>query len=283
MLGYDSWDMGLLAGCAYPESRGEDLALAADTLGWYTLFDDEFDGARGADPRTVHRECQQVLRLAHDPRPDGDAALGALQRAFTGLWSRAVDGMPPGWCHRYRDSWRRSLSGMVEEAEDRGRDTIPSLADYLDKRNRSLGTYIWCDLIERVEDCLLPDHIWSYPLLPGLRRLHGELSVVINDILSLEREIVLGEHPANNLVLLLQHEQGLTRERAVHGALHLVRRKTAAIARLHDRLPHFAREVSDSEDTWRRLVRYADLLTAMPRSNYDWGLLTGRYPAAATS
>ncbi|GAB3949521.1 hypothetical protein GCM10028832_01720 [Streptomyces sparsus] len=232
MRRYRSWDIGALAAHAYPEATGHDLELGANTLGWFTLFDDQ----------------------------------------------RSTDGMPSGWRTRFRNSWEMSFAGFVQEAEDRVSDAVTTPGSYFRKRVRSLGTYVWCDLAERLERCLVPEQAWDLPALGELRRLHGEICVMVNDAFSFEREAELGD-VTGNLISLTRRNRDITLAEATAELIRLAEQTLQEITRRQAQLPTIGDQLLLSPEERARLTHYGDCLASMSRGNYDWSRKTLRYTA----
>ncbi|WP_405533360.1 hypothetical protein [Streptomyces avidinii] len=52
-------------GECYPYARGPSLDLCADAMGFFFVFDDQFDGPLGRDPAQTARVCQQLIDIVH--------------------------------------------------------------------------------------------------------------------------------------------------------------------------------------------------------------------------
>lgn len=279
MRRYRSWDIGALAAHAYPEATGHDLELGANTLGWFTLFDDQFDGPLGARPGEVSHICHQMLCAIDRRRQSNlDDPLRSLADALRDLWERSTDGMPSGWRTRFRNSWEMSFAGFVQEAEDRVSDAVTTPGSYFRKRVRSLGTYVWCDLAERLERCLVPEQAWDLPALGELRRLHGEICVMVNDAFSFEREAELGD-VTGNLISLTRRNRDITLAEATAELIRLAEQTLQEITRRQAQLPTIGDQLLLSPEERARLTHYGDCLASMSRGNYDWSRKTLRYTA----
>ncbi len=90
---YLRWGMARLAGLLYPYARGVDLDVAADTMAFFFLFDDQFDGRLGREPKLAAEVSRDMIGVVHEEpprpgRPNGPAAEAA--RASTSSTSRTT-------------------------------------------------------------------------------------------------------------------------------------------------------------------------------------------------
>ncbi|MDS1269181.1 hypothetical protein RIF23_02595 [Lipingzhangella sp. LS1_29] len=276
---YRKWGIGALAAHAFPEAVGPDLELGANALGWFTLFDDQFDGPVGEQPKEVVNICHDLLGVLNGQHTHLDGPFRALAGALRDLWERSTHGMSDAWCGRFHRSWELTFAGFVQEAEDRVRHAAPDLSSYFHKRVRSLGTYLWCALVERLEECPVPERAWEFPALGELQYLHGELCVMVNDVFSLDRETDLGDVDGN-LISLLCQDRSITVPQAVAELMPLAERTIQAINQHQARLPNIGDRLRLSAEERARLTHYATCLAAMSRGNYDWSRQTLRYRAA---
>ncbi len=276
---YERWRMGELAARAYPDATGEDLKLAADALGWYTIFDDQFDGPRGSNPQEVARLCQEILTIARRPggaRKDD----GSMAEALKDIDSRATRGMSNSWKERYFPSWKISFEGYAREAEWRKEGTIPDIDTYFRVRDLSLGSHIWFTLIERVEKFFVPPEAWDYPLLNDLTYATSKLAIMVNDIVSWERENSIGD--PINLVYIISRRFNCSPDEAIAEVIRRAREEIQKILRLQAEIPALGDAIKASPSQRSCLSAYVDALDVMPRCNYDWAVRCQRYSTDTT-
>ena len=89
-----------------------------------------------------------------------------------------------------------------------------------------------------------------------------------NDLVSLDKELQQGD--VHNLVQVLQHEHGLSLQRAVEQAKQQHDETLVAYLGAEQR-------VKEQFSDWRELETYLELLRARIRGIHDWAVVSGRY------
>ncbi|MFJ2863449.1 cytochrome P450 [Kitasatospora sp. NPDC087314] len=250
--GYRAYALHELIGHAFPRTRGADLDLLVDMLGWFTILDDRFDGPPGhrpAEARAVVDPLIAVLHGAAGGRPDASGPTGLptgdphgiptpgpdgrLLAAWRDLWERQTQGMSPQWCARAAREWQACLETFPTEAGHRARGTVPALGlpETMRLRRHSSCLYPFTNILERVHGADAPAALHAEPALHRLRANTADAATLINDLYSLERE-ERQSAAAFNTVLTLQRIRGCTRSRAVAA----VRARVARLRRENDAL-----------------------------------------------
>jgi hypothetical protein len=134
---YDAMHFERLAAMAYPACDRAALQLISNVMGWFFLFDDQFDGILGTDPNATAAAVDAMTRCLDYP-PSGADRAGSLGVAFRELWLTSAAQMSPSWRRRTRTSWIRYLRSHTAEATAR-RDGDSDLAAYLATRQDSIG------------------------------------------------------------------------------------------------------------------------------------------------
>ncbi|GLF97023.1 terpene synthase family protein [Streptomyces yaizuensis] len=218
---------------AHPGARGEDLDAVVDAWSWTVFPDDLFDGPAGRDPGTVTRVCRRFAAIVDDwPRTRPDPG-NPMETALHDMWGRLTAGMPASWVRHRGRLWTAFIMSQADEAGNRDRGHPPALDDYLPMRRVTIAVRPTL-LVERVGRFQVPGAITTHPLW---RRLHDRwIDVVshVNDVYSLEKDESFGE--VSNIVLVLEHHQRLTRDRAIRTVQDLVQAKTTELQRLQDTL-----------------------------------------------
>ncbi|MFJ9608636.1 cytochrome P450 [Kitasatospora sp. NPDC101176] len=243
---YRAYALHRLIGHAFPRTRGDDLDLLVDVLGWFTILDDRFDGRPGRRPAEARALVDPLTAVLHGtpgaaehrpqavgrtgPEPDGD---DRLLGAWRDLWDRQTRGMSPAWRARAALEWQTCLETFPAEAGHRSRGTVPALGLPETMRLRRHGSclYPFMNILERVHGADAPAALHADPALHRLRANTADAATLINDLYSLERE-ERQSAAAFNTVLTVQRARGCTRGRAV-GA---VRARIARLRRQNDAL-----------------------------------------------
>ncbi|WP_329456705.1 terpene synthase family protein [Streptomyces sp. NBC_01497] len=237
---YEAYALPDLIAYAYPGIEGEEQNLLVDTLGWFTILDDHFDGPSGSDLAGTRDLVRRLLDVLEDPdtaayhpgadppspadhhsieygRPIESAAGGAgplhLLAAWRDLWRRQRTGMPATWSRRASRDWARCLTTFVTEACHRTAATLPTVRQAVHLRRHASCLYPFMNMLERVRGTVLPEEIHAERELRLLRAHVADTATLINDLYSLERE---ERHSCPfNMIVILRREHRLSRSAAV--------------------------------------------------------------------
>ncbi|AUG81268.1 Germacradien-4-ol synthase [Kitasatospora sp. MMS16-BH015] len=269
---YAHWEIAELAALSYPDASAADLGLAADLLGFYFLFDDQFDGPLGRRPEQIARLCDRLGGILHGARPDGTSP---VERAFADLWRRSQQGMPARWRARTAYDWEWYFASHAAEAAGRNSGLLPDRQGYLMLRRGTAAMETVFDMIERLGRFEVPQAVLHHPVLRQLRQLAADIPSFTNDVRSFPLEAPRGD--VCNLVLIAQRERGCS----VEEACAVVLDEAQLMA---DRFVKLAAELPDAY-TWLELTpeertaaqRYADGLAHWLAGYLHWERHTGRY------
>jgi hypothetical protein len=128
------------------------------------------------------------------------------------------------------------------------------------------------DFMEFAGDFYLPDEVLEQPLVAELRRTGNAIASFANDIFSLRKETQ--NRDIHNLVIVLEHEEELSREAALERAASIHDAQVRHFIEIEARLPSFGSELDQA------LQRYAHGMHIWIRANYDWSTVTPRYNEA---
>lgn len=144
--------------------------------------------------------------------------------------------MPSNWMSRFTENVQIYLKSMQWEVPYKKANNFPCLKDFIRLREITIGVQAFLDLIDIQIGHVLPDEIYKHPYIQELYRLTARIFAWCNDFYSVEKDI--GREPLN-LVLVMQHEYGLSLSDANMEALKLHDRDVAALIVLQDAVPDF--------------------------------------------
>ncbi|MGW2250831.1 cytochrome P450 [Kitasatospora sp. NPDC001660] len=211
---YQAYALPELIGHAYPRTRGADLDLLVDLLGWFTILDDRFDGSPGRRSAEARAIVDPLIAVLDGAEPAaGEDRLTAVWRE---LWDRQSGSASPVWSARAAREWRACLATFPAEAEHRAHGTVPrlGLAETMRLRRHGSCLYPFMNILERVHGADAPAALHAEPALHRLRAHTADAATLINDLYSLQREERQGA-AAFNTVLTLQRLRGCGRTHAV--------------------------------------------------------------------
>ncbi|MFG2577343.1 terpene cyclase [Streptomyces sp. NPDC048481] len=270
---YASWDMPRLAALGFPHARGPALDLLADAMGFFFVFDDQFDGPLGRDPARTARVCQTLIDIAHGAPPP----LGAdpCTTAFADIRARSTDGAPAAWTARTAHEWEYYFAAQAHEARGRLRGSPAGLDAYLQVRRGVAGTDLPLSLGERAAGLTVPACAFHSPELRIMRRDAIDVTLMCNDVYSLEKEEARGD--MDNLVLVLERARRLTRGQALAAARDEVDRRVRRFQDLAGRVPAVCAQLALAERERADVAGYVDVMRAWMSGYHAWQTATRRY------
>jgi len=265
----------MLIARAYPTASFDRLAMIIDFINW--LPDDICENLSigGASTRELHTLLSQMHAVIGTPdtyiqgKYNGG---GSFTDALRDIWSRMTRASTPEWRKRFGRHVKSYIEGVVWEASNHDVGLIPSRAVYQSMRSYTSGMYMLWDFIEFTGDFLLPDTVLEDPMIAELARTANMVVALSNDIFSLHKEALNGD--VHNIVIVLQQEEALTREKACRRAVELHDAQVGHYCALEEILPSFGNRIDQD------LARYCEGLRIWMRANYDWSTVTPRYNAA---
>ncbi|MFI9155536.1 terpene cyclase [Streptomyces sp. NPDC053367] len=270
---YVSWDMPRLAALGFPHARGPGLDLLADAMGFFFVFDDQLDGPLGRDPAETARVCQGLIDIAHGapPAPGADPCT----MAFADIWARSTDGAHPAWTARTAHEWEYYFAAQAHEARGRLRGTPADLDAYLQVRRGIAATDLPFSLGERAAGLTVPASVFHSPELRIMRRAAIDVTLMCNDVYSLEKEEARGD--MDNLVLVLERAQQLTRDEALIAARNEVNRRVHRFHDLAGQVPTVCTQLALTERERADVVGYVRVMSAWMSGYHAWQTETQRY------
>jgi Terpene synthase family 2, C-terminal metal binding len=270
LAAYDRWRMDRLTARAYPMALGPALDLATDWMGWFFIFDDQFDGPLRSDPGAAGMVCQEMASLTEDTVP---ACANPLATAFRDLWLRSVAGMSEAWRRRFRLHWKRYFAFHRWEAQCRRSGIGQDLEGYLARRRDGIGIPVSLDLHERTAGVELTGRLHDEPPMRIMRDCCADVVLLVNDLFSAAKERAAGD--VVNSVLLLAGGSRAGQANAAACVRSLVRERIARFA------------AAEAELAGHRLAArrraaanvFVAGMKAWMRANFDWSAETARYSA----
>ncbi|MFF0000783.1 terpene synthase family protein [Streptomyces avermitilis] len=273
---YTSWDMPRLAACGFPYARGAALDLCADAMAFFFVFDDQFDGPLGRDPARAARVCRRLTGIVHGAGPGPWA--DACSAAFADVWARSTDGAHPGWVARTAHEWEYYFAAQAHEAINRLRGTPGDMESYLQVRRGIAGTDLPLSLGERAAGITVPAAAFHSPQLRIMREAAIDVTLMCNDVYSLEKEEARGD--MDNLVLVIEHARRCTRDEAVTAARGEVARRVIRFEQLAREVPALCAQLGLSAVERAHVDTYVDVMGAWMSGYHAWQTQTRRYTGA---
>ena len=271
---YTSWDMPGLAALGFPYARGPALDLCTDAMAFFFVFDDQFDGPLGRSPSRAAQACQQLIDVVHGAGPGTDGC----STAFADIWARSTEGGHPGWVARCAYEWEYYFAAQAHEAVGRLRGTPGDMETYLQVRRGSAGTDLPLTLGERAAGVTVPPAAFHSPQLRIMRQAAIDVTLMCNDVYSLEKEEARGD--MDNLVLVIQLAQECTRDQALEAARREVGRRVARFRELAQEVPALCAQLGLTGRQRTAVDAYVDVMTSWMIGYHTWQARTLRYTSA---
>ncbi|MFG2720633.1 terpene cyclase [Streptomyces sp. NPDC048416] len=273
---YDSWDMPRLAALGLPHAVGPALELCADAMAFFFVFDDQFDGPLGRDPARVSRVCQQLIDIVHGAAPPADA--DPCTAAFADIRVRETCGARPAWIARTAHEWEYYFAAQAHEAIGRLRGTPSDLETYLQVRRGIAGTDLPLSLGERAADIAVPAAAFHSPQLRIMRQAAIDVTLMCNDVYSVEKEESRGD--MDNLVLVLESTRLLSRDAAVLAVRQQVGRLVGRFRELEGHVPALCAHLGLGPAERSAVHTYTEIMSLWMSGYHAWQTETLRYRTA---
>jgi Terpene synthase family 2, C-terminal metal binding len=263
----------LLAARMYPGVPERQLGIIAEALVWLFLLDDYLDDRGIAqDPVRVAAVVQGVRDVLGGTEPSEEPLLCWLWH-----WRRkALQLAPAGWWARCVRNLDEFAAGLGAEALARTSNRPPDMNEYVAMRRCTSGLVVLTDLVEFGDGAILPARIRDGAKYAETWQAAVDVACVINDLLSLRKEIWAGE--MHNLVLILSRARQCSLADAVGHATEWMEFRLQEYLRARDELL-----TAVNRDDRTILERHIAGLTSLVRGSYDWSTQTDRYRSPGTS
>ena len=264
---------GLLAARTHPDAPLDRLAVIADWYGWLFLFDDIGDdtgiGTSAVGLRARTGRFLDILQRPQELSPPGD---GPFEHALRDLVRRMAESGSRRWMSRFVQSCADYLESLEWEADNRAGLRTPD-ADVYSKMRLHTGAVGTSFVVGELVDGLdVPPKILQHPAVVALRDSSNTIVCWQNDLLSLSKELEVGE--VHNLVVVTRERDGCSLQEAVDTVAADHDAEMRRFVELSAAMPTFG------GDEQRQVDGLVALLQHWVRGNLDWSRETGRYRTA---
>lgn len=257
----------------YPTANFKRLTVTNDLLVLLFLMDDLFDHQTTTTStitlKGLMKHCMEVLT---DDRRFSLSSGGNILAALTDVWGRAKSLSSAAFQKEFVQDIALLFESIAWQKNNAAAWSTPSLEDYIRWRPLIGGAHIAGRLILFAENIHLTSKVQLHPTVQRLNMLCGHLGCWANDLFSLSKEV--GHGDLHNLVLVIQHEKGISLEAAIRETAAIHDQEMAEFYTLYKSLYNF------SGGAGQLVRRYAYDLAMIVRGNIDWSTQdTHRYGA----
>ncbi|MEE1785587.1 hypothetical protein PUR71_22165 [Streptomyces sp. SP17BM10] len=280
----------LIARC-YPHLRAERLAPLAGWFTWAFVIDDLYDGRECAKAARAAGHTRTTLRMLTTlpTRPGGPPPSRPRRTARTRarrmppltvelaeVWRGLAGRQSLQWQLRFITHMGQFLDAFRYEAANRERRHVPALSGYTQLRRASGGITPSLDLLEYAAGLEVPALLHESEQLRTMVNKAADVVVWVNDVLSLRKELAVGE--VTNGVLAVGRELGCGMQDAIDHVYRKVARDVGVFLRAEESLTALCASWHGLGEEDRAAVgAFTDGLKAWMRGNLEWGCNSRRY------
>jgi 5-epi-alpha-selinene synthase len=231
----------------------------------FYLFDKHWDDA---PPESLAAAQSLLLSSLRGTRPASSVA-NPLVAALDDIRRRMLELGSEAWIQRFSQSIADYFKACVWEARNKAEQSLPDSVSYIRMRELTGAVQPSFELAGVLRLAELPPEMMEEPILKRLSLLANHSICWSNDIISLAKELEVGE--MHNLVLIIQREQGVGMEEALQRAATMHDAEVRAFLELEQQLPSWGEQLDHG------VRRYVDVLRCWMRANMDWSLDSERY------
>lgn len=252
----------------FPTALPESLDLLIDWNVWLFARDDLLvETGIGRTPARLNTFNERLLEILYGDRCAAHDI--SLVQALDDFCQRLRRVASPGCLDRFIQAVEDYFAASVWEATQYVQGCMPDLYTYYIMRPFAGAVYTDFAFIEISNGFELPANMHQHVLIQRIKQFANTACSFANDIFSLSKETEDGE--SMNLVLVLQHQYGLTLQEAINRAAIIHDEQVQAFETLAEQLPLCGIQMDVP------LQQYLDGLRAWMRGNIDWSLTCGRY------
>lgn len=205
-------DTARMTAAMWPEASAGQLEMFSRALLSILVVDDLFEDPELVDPQDI-AALRHGLTVMVRQDPAAPQIHGAVARAWAQAWPRLGEGRTAAWRERILDHITEWFEACEREAHHRIRGFLPAVSDYLPLKEAAGGLAAFVDMFEVTCGQELPPSLRNHPLFRRVLHLGAAASFMENDLLSLEQDEADGA--PYNLIKMVQHESGCTRQEAI--------------------------------------------------------------------
>lgn len=261
---YEIQKLGYLACRAQPYDKFSDIMLTSEYLLLLCMLDDYSEEVSNPDDFSDYSgKILNILRGMNPPIKGDDFLKG-----WEDWWGRVRVGTPKEWQIRIIDSISKCFKAIMWEINNRIRNIIPNVHEYVLNRQHSGSVFVCFDLVERggMRYCA---NKFRDEVFVDLVNTASKIANWTNDILSLEKELKNGE--SQNLVISVHRQNKTSISDSLEHVLQMLDIELYKYTKLKNRL-------LTTNSSYKEIVeKYIVGMEAAVRGQYEWGLRTGRF------
>ncbi|WP_327250048.1 terpene synthase family protein [Streptomyces sp. NBC_01320] len=241
---YIAWNLPWGMCLCYPHGEAARLVTVCNFIDVVTIYDDvSSTPPDGGSPQPA-AQTEKINRILRGHRPQDSFPLG---QALHDVWQDFTATAPTGLLQRLTQAMHDVLEGITEETAIRKSDNVPDLQTLLRLRRGPIYADVCLLLLEYVLNIELPPEFLTDPRVTEVHNRWADSFFMLNDILSLAKEIRDGDWSLNTVAAIGAAHQ-LDLQEAVNETARLIELNESAFTKARDellasdlgRIPHAA-------------------------------------------
>ncbi|MFD4938308.1 hypothetical protein [Streptomyces virginiae] len=264
--------LGEVSARAYPYAQASTGLLLTCWIGWTACVERYFDEPAAPPPQELLALVESLVR-AGEPLP----VRHPLAAALADLWQDTTPLMPAPWSRHVAVNLADYINACAVESQESGSDPQKvGVADFFEQRRLTVGSYLYCDLVELSVGFAVPDGLYRSTVFSQMRQVWNDLTSLINDLASVPKEQAAGDM-LHNLVLLTHHRDAIPLAQAAQQVAERIEKLSQTFVSLKEQLK--------AEAGWQELPtgdqagvgRCVQAMEAFIAGEQRWHELSSRY------
>ncbi|KAI0975940.1 Presilphiperfolan-8-beta-ol synthase [Xylaria arbuscula] len=196
-----------------PHADEEAYRMMVDWHHWVFAFDDQFDeGYLSDNSQLAQEEIDATIAIMSDGHPSISKEANPIRHVFQTTWKRLQQRAGPEQQQRWIKNHKDYFTGLLRQVEIQRTQKKLTIDEYIDFRRQSIGAMPSCSLVEYACDIKISQSVLDHPSIVECEKISADLVYLVNDVLSLRKDIEYGVD--HNLIILLK-KQGLSEQQAI--------------------------------------------------------------------
>ncbi|MFD7098039.1 terpene synthase family protein [Streptomyces xanthophaeus] len=267
--------LGEVSARAYPYAQASTGLLLTCWIGWTACVERYFDEPAAPPPGELLALVESLADTGEVPR-----VRHPLAAALAGLWQDTIPLMPAHWSRHLAVNLADYVQACAAESQEQGSDLEQvGVAEFFEQRRLTVGSYLYCDLVELSVGFAVPDRLYRSPVFRRMRQVWNDLTSLVNDLASVPKELAAGDM-LHNLVLLTHHQDAIPLAQAARQVAAYIENLAKTFTALREQLQTEAGRQGLTAGDREGVGRCVQAMEAFVAGEQRWHELSSRYTQA---
>ncbi|WP_327732865.1 hypothetical protein OG749_02385 [Streptomyces nojiriensis] len=184
--------------------------------------------------------------------------------------------MPTHWSRHLAVNLADYVHACVAESQEGSDLGQVGVEDFFEQRRLTVGSYLYCDLVELSVGFAIPDSLYRSPVFSRMRQVWNDLTSLVNDLASVPKELAAGDL-LHNLVLLTHHRDAIPLSQAARQVSAHIEDLAETFTALEEQLETEADRQGLSAGDRKGVGRCVQAMEAFIAGEQRWHELSSRY------